>query len=234
MQGEVIVEGSILLNLDDVVQVSATFKNNLKQPVIFEEIPLLLVDKKGKILAKQAFNLSEMGRIAPGEKKKWDLAFDRKNVLVDQIKQDNWAILFDMEDMTTGQKDFELEGLPEGYPPEQEEKLKAILKKMPIVKPGEVSFTPLHATVNKGQLLVAVMIRNGGEKTLKIDALPLLLLDAQGEEAAKAQFQLENFLVSPGKARLWTFVFPEEMVQKKNPDLSSWSLQIKSTTPKQV
>ncbi|KAB2953654.1 SLAP domain-containing protein [Heliorestis acidaminivorans] len=234
MQGEVTVTGSFLLNFDDEIQVGVVFHNNMKQPVILEQIPLILKDKEDRILAKQSFDLTALGKIPPGGKVMWELSFARENVSVEQVQQDDWAIAFDMEEVSTGRKDFELEGIPEDYPAERLAYLQNILLKMPLVKPGEIGFTPLQAQMEGEKLLVAVVIRNGSEKTLKIEQLPLVLFDAQEEEVARAQFQLQNFLVSPGKARMWTFVYPQEMIKKKKPDLSRWSLQVKSPTPTEV
>ncbi|MFF2590089.1 SLAP domain-containing protein [Peribacillus butanolivorans] len=107
----------------------------------------------------------------------------------------------------------------------QRENLQRLVAGLPKINQGEVNFMGLEATLKENnQLAVTVLVRNGSDKQIKIEKLPLIVEDADGDQVCQGGFSLEDFEVKSNTSKPWTFIFPGELVTKKNPDLTSWKV----------
>ena len=97
---------------------------------------------------------------------------------------------------------------------------------LPKLKEDEVNFMGLEAVMQEaGTLAVTVLIRNGSKKkSIKIEQLPLVVEDADGDQVCQGGFALEDFEVKANTTKPWTFIFPEPLVVKKNPNLTRWKV----------
>ena len=75
-----------------------------------------------------------------------------------------------------------------------------------------------------GSLHTTLLIRNGSEKNVKFEQLPLIVEDASGDSVAKGAFQFEELEVKANTSKPWTFIFPKELVLKEDMDLSKWKV----------
>ena len=67
-----------------------------------------------------------------------------------------------------------------------------------------------------GPLHTTLLIRNGSEKNMKLEQLPLIVEDASGEVIAKGGFQFDNLEVKANTSKPWTFIFPKELLLKED------------------
>ncbi|WP_455432180.1 SLAP domain-containing protein [Tigheibacillus jepli] len=81
----------------------------------------------------------------------------------------------------------------------------------------------IAAKVNDNQdLVVTMLIRNGADKNITLQQIPLGVKDATGEEIARGTFKLEDFTIKANTSKPWSFIFPQSMVKKEQLDLSRW------------
>jgi len=57
--------------------------------------------------------------------------------------------------------------------------------------------------------------------------LPLEIVDANGKQIAKGSFKMDPVLsVEANSTKPWTFIFPSELVDAENADLSRWTARV--------
>lgn len=214
------------LKVDDSgrVMVTAFVRNSLAKGIRFEkDMPLLLLGPNDEMIARQHFDLTKLGELPAESSRPWYFIFEEKNVVVKEIPQTDWKLAFELK-KTQQPHALDLEESWEKSLADQDkEKLENLVKSMTPPKAGEVNFMGVQARVaDDGGLHVTILIRNGSEKNLTLQQLPLIVEDASGDVVAKGGFKLENLEVKSNTSKPWTFIFPKELVLKEELDLSKW------------
>lgn len=209
---------------NDNLVVTAFFRNSLSKAIRIQDTVLLLVGPNGEKLARQAFDLSVLGEIPAKSSRPWHFIFTKNSILSTNIPKEGWKLAFELTSKTDTNQTLALEDSWERSLPEDEkQKLKELVEKLEPPKSGEVNFMGLQIKQEENQdLHVTVLIRNGNDKGIKLEQIPLQVEDATGEIIAQGGFKLNNFQVDPNTSKPWTFIFPSSLVKKENPDLSNW------------
>ncbi|OES46025.1 accessory Sec system S-layer assembly protein [Domibacillus iocasae] len=208
------------------IAVSAFVRNTVERDISLGDVPLLLLNEKNELKARDTFKLKELGSLPADSSRPWTFLFPSAS-LNNGVKlgKENWSIAFDLTSRT---HKLELdEKWEKTLPEEQKENLKKIVKKLGDPAKNELNFTGLSATtLENGNLTISLLIRNGYDRNVNIEKLPLQLIDATGELVAQGQFNVGDFEVKANTTKPWTFVFPASLIQKDNPDFSKWSVRV--------
>lgn len=210
------------------VTVKAFLRNSLPKGVQFQQpIPLLLMGPDGDKLARQEFDLTVLGELPPESSTPWVFEFDEKNVFEKEIPQTDWKLAFEIK-KPKGPHALDLEeSWEKSLADTDKEKLEQLVKTIKPPKPGEVNFMGIQSRLDDaGALHVTLLIRNGSEKNVKLEQLPLNVEDASGELVAKGAFKMEALEVKANTSKPWTFIFPKELVLKEDVDLSKWKAYV--------
>ncbi|MBU5212977.1 accessory Sec system S-layer assembly protein [Heyndrickxia oleronia] len=203
--------------------VTAFVRSSLNKAITFQSVPLILLGSEGEVLGKKTFDLSEIGELPPKSSRPWDFVFTKKDLFTDSVPKDGWKLAFEIK------KPHSLDlakSWEQSLAEEDKEKLKQLLNTVQPPKPGEVNFMGIQANINEeGNLHITLLIRNGSDKNIQIQQLPLTVEDATGEIIAQGGFKLEDFEVKANTSKPWTFIFPKSLVTKEQPDLSTWKVQ---------
>ena len=207
--------------------VKAFFRSSLSQPIELGEIELLLLDKEGNRLASKTFNFKELGIIPPNSARPWVFEFDRSTLAVEEVPEEGWTIAFNLISLRGHQLDLD-DTWKKQLPKDQQEKLAEIIKDLPKLGKTEVNFTGLQIRLNDDNSLHAsIFIRNGNDKAINLEQLPLEITDANGKLIAKGSFKMDPVLtVQPNSTKPWTFIFPAELVTAEDADLSRWTARV--------
>lgn len=207
--------------------VKAFFRSSLSQPIELGEIELLLLDKEGNRLASKTFNFNELGIIPPNSARPWVFEFDRSSLAVEDVPEEGWTIAFNLISLRGHQLDLD-DTWKKQLPKDQQEKLAEIVKDLPKLGKTEVNFTGLQIRLNDDNSLHAsIFIRNGNDKAINLEQLPLEITDANGKLVAKGSFKMDPVLtVQPNSTKPWTFIFPAELVTAEDADLSRWTARV--------
>ncbi|MDQ0244823.1 accessory Sec system S-layer assembly protein [Bacillus fengqiuensis] len=206
-----------------VVTVNALVRSSLNRPIKLEEMALVLLGPEKELLAKKSFDLSELGELPAASSRPWNFVFEPSTVKVDELPESGWTLAFQLK--PAHQLDLE-ESWEQALPEEEKEKLKDLVEKQ-LTPPGEgeVNFMGLQIRHDDNQSLhVSVLIRNGSEKDVTFQQIPLIVEDASGDIVATGGFRLDEFRVKAYTTKPWTFIFPKELVQKETMDLSTWKV----------
>lgn len=221
---QISLSGIEINNLSDGVEVTAFVRNSLDKGIKIGEVTLLLLDQDKQILARHPFDLSELGEIPAKSSRPWAFAFPSSSFHQDSFSREGWTLAFELK----AKHKLDLhESWEQALPEEQKMKLQELFDKINPPKEGEVNFMGFQTSLNdEGDLSVSVFIRNGSNKDIRFEKLPLAVKDATGEIVATGGFALENFEVKANTTKPWTFHFPASLVQKKEPDLTRWSVEV--------
>ena len=174
-------------------------------------------------LARKSFDLRVLGTIPAESSVPWVFVFEKESVQAEEIPQTDWKLAFELK-KEKGPHTLDLEeSWEKSLADTDKEKLAELVKKITPPKPGEVNFMGIQARIdNDGALHTTLLIRNGSEKNMKLEQIPLIIEDASGEVIAKGGFVLDNFEVKANTSKPWTFIFPKELLLKEDIDLSRW------------
>ncbi|UII55634.1 accessory Sec system S-layer assembly protein [Cytobacillus spongiae] len=204
------------------VEVTAFVRNSLTKSIKFQEVNLLLLDSNKEVIAKHTFDLSELGDLPAKSSRPWSFLFPASALLKSEFEKEGWTIAFELK--KKHQLDLH-ETWEQSIALEEKEKLEKLVQSIQPPKQGEVNFMGIQAkSADSGELHVTVLIRNGHDKNMNIQQLPLQVEDASGEVIAKGGFKLDNFEIKANTSKPWTFIFPSSLVTKEKPDLSKWKV----------
>jgi accessory Sec system S-layer assembly protein len=200
--------------------VSAFVRNSLSRDIQFEETDLSLIGPEGNRLARKTFDLSELGQIPANSSRPWNFYFDKSSLLTESIPANGWKLAFEIKPKHQLELD---ETWEKSLPIEVKQKLSDMVDQMGVPKEGEINFLGLEAQItDTNDLRITMLIRNGSNKNIKIEQIPLQVEDASNDIIAKGGFKLENFEVKANTSKPWHFIFPKNLLLKENIDLSSW------------
>jgi accessory Sec system S-layer assembly protein len=223
---QISLAGIELRTEDDKLIVSAFVRNSLSKGISLKETPILLVGPNGEHLARRVFDLSEIGEIPPKSSRPWNFEYRIADILNTNIPPEGWKLAFEIKNETQHRLDLD-ESWEKALPEVEKEKLVNMVNNLEPPKQGEVNFLGLQAKLNpEGGLSVTVLIRNGNEKNIQLQQIPLQVSDASDEVIASGGFKLQDFEVKAYTSKPWTFIFPKELVKKEEVDLSKWKVQV--------
>ncbi len=207
--------------------VRAFFRSALSQAVELGEIELFIMDKDDKLIASKKFDFKALGIIPAESARPWVFEFEKSTITADEIPEDGWKIAFNLVSLRGHQLELD-PSWEKQLPAEQKEELAKIVKTLPKLNDTEVNFTGLQAKMDdNGNLNISIFIRNGYNKAINLEQLPLEIIDATGKQVAKGSFKMEPILtVQPNSTKPWTFIFPAELVNAEGADLSRWTARV--------
>jgi accessory Sec system S-layer assembly protein len=224
---QISIKGIKLLQFDDGFVVVALLRNTLAKAIRFESVDLLLLDENGVALAKRQFELDGLGEMPPMSCMPWRFLYHNEDKITDApLPKEGWSIAFELKQSAMGPNQLDLEeSWEKELSPVQKDQLEKLIPTLPPLGPSEVNIMGLEVKLlDNGNLVSTVLIRNGSNKELQFEKLPLVIEDATGEKIAQGSFTLQNFKVKANTTKPWTFIFPKELITKENPDLSKWKV----------
>lgn len=206
--------------------VKAFFRSSLDQQIAFGSVELMLLDEEGNTLASDEFDLAELGDIPARSARPWVFVFTKDNIFAEQPPAKDWKLAFNVQSMVPHKLELE-QAWEDGLTDEQKEGLATVVEGLPKLKPREVNISGFQVKQQEdGGIAASVFIRNGHSKQINIEKLPLELIDATGDLVTTGSFELAPLSVKANTSKPWTFIFPQELIQKAEPDLSRWTVRI--------
>ncbi|MBU8905968.1 accessory Sec system S-layer assembly protein [Desertibacillus haloalkaliphilus] len=214
---------NIMQSDDGSYRIAAFVRNSLDKAIKLEDATLVLLDDNDEVLGRKAFNLADVGEIPAKSARPWNFKFTSKDLFTTELPAEGWKLAFQLKP-TSRKHSLELaESWEKSLAEESKQQLEEMVNKLTPPKAGEVNFMGLKANqAENGDLHVTLLIRNGSEKNVNLEQLPLQVEDASGEVIAKGGFKLEKLQVKANTSKPWTFIFPKSLITKESIDLSKW------------
>ncbi|ESU34205.1 hypothetical protein G3A_02285 [Bacillus sp. 17376] len=222
---QISISGIKKIDFEEGFVVIAFLRNTLAKSIRLEEMGILILDDSGKAVARKTFELDGLGELPAMSCRPWRFLFTNDDKLIENISDDNWSIAFEVPEKSN-QHQLDLEETWKSQLTEKMVKdLEELVAKLPPLSNNEISFTGIEARLlDDGRLSVSLFIRNGYNKDIQLQKLPLIVEDTNGTKVAQGNFTLDNFSVKANTSKPWTFIFPETLVQEKNPNLTTWKV----------
>lgn len=220
-KGDINISGVYLYDVGDQYEVKVYIRNGFTDNVNFDQVPFIIVNGKGDILARQIFDLKEMGDIPPFAAKPWKLYFDKSKVKTENIEHDDWKILFDKGLEAFNNISTVFEGIPEYLDESSQNQLDDFLNSLPKLKEGDFNISTFYVGVKEnGGILIVFVIRNGMNENVVLNHLPVSVKDDSGKLVAGGIFDT-NLAVGMHKAKVCNLEFASENVSKGEVNLKS-------------
>ncbi|CDI48580.1 SLAP domain-containing protein [Clostridium tetani] len=223
-EGQINIVGIYAFDQGDKVEVKAYLANGLSKKINFEDVPIYIINSKEEKLAYQVFDLSGEGDIPSGKAIPVKLNFNKENMLVDKIPQDDWKVVFGGNDVKgVRYVNIELESIPEGIEESEVKVFKEFLESLPKLERGQGSISVFTITqYENGDLLMTLLVRNATDEAVTMTKMPITLKTEEGETILSGVFDIENFTINPYKARVLSLIFRKEVVNiEEDFDLST-------------
>lgn len=217
--------GFELNKLEHEVAVGAFVRNSLNKKINFNNTTILLIDENGRKIGRKEFDLSSVGEIPARSSRPNVFIFNKKDLFIplEEVPTEGWSLAFELKKPAQKHTLDLAESWEKSMASDEVESLQKYTESLEPPKAGEVNFLGLKAEQNEnGDLHVTMLIRNGSEKGINLQQLPLHVEDATGEVVARGGFQLDDFDVKANTSKPWTFIFPRAMIDKEELDLSRW------------
>lgn len=228
-EGNVSLAGISLIPHDEGIEIAAFIRNGTSQPITLGTMNLVVLIKDNELFARQAFDLSEIGAIPPFTARPWTFLFNRENFLQVDVLLERWKLAFELaaKKLVLPQQLELEESWIKALSDEQKEGLIQLAKQLPPLNSGEVNVQSVQLSKSEdGSLRAMLLFRNGSDKSLSFEKLPLVLMDATGEKIAEGLFELGSLTVNANTSKPWLFIFPPESIVKTDPDFSRWKVNI--------
>ncbi len=206
------------------ISVKALIRHTIDKEIELGETDILLLDGAHKIVAEKTINLSRMGKLPANTARPWIIKFlkqDFDDFLA--IDPDNVGLAFRVKKSHALDLDDQWK---EALSDQQVTTLENIVARAPDLKAGELNIMAIEAkTVKEKTIAVTVLIRNGSQKAIQIEQLPLRLYDKDKQIVAEGGFKLEGFSVKPNTSKPKTLIFNEATLKQTDYDLSTFSVE---------
>jgi accessory Sec system S-layer assembly protein len=209
-----------------IVRFTAFIRNSVSKAIVFEKTELLLLNEEKQVIARKEFDLAELGEIPAKSSRPWFFNFSTIDFINrEKLKKEGWSLSFNVSSMQKHRLDLD-ENWKQALPQQEIEKLENHIQTLPKLKTKEFNLSGLAIRIQEDEsIAISLLLRNGNYRSIKIEQLPLTLLDANGDVVAQGVFKAE-IDVKANTTRPWTFIFPKEKVVKDNPDLSKWKVVV--------
>ncbi|MBU3097670.1 MULTISPECIES: SLAP domain-containing protein [Clostridium] len=222
--GDINISTTYVFDLGDKVEVGVYFRNALSKVINFDKVPLKIMNSKDEVVAKQIFTLRDVGDIPAYSAVPWKLYFDKINVFTDAISiKDELHIVFDTNIKAYSTIKIKFDNIPNK--PEFI-KLNRYLDKLPPMTSGEINISLYEIQkAENGQLDVALIIRNGSDKKVKIEKIPIIIKNnANSRIVSKGTFNTTDLEVDSLKARVLKVSFNSDQITESNFKLENLSV----------
>ena len=227
--GQVSINGIYTFDIGDKIEVSVYLRNGLSQHINFERVPLVILKKNGDVIAKQVVDMSDFGILPPFSARPYKVYFDKANLLVDTISNDDFIIQFEKSISAVNTVKVELEDIPESMDYELKNSLIKFLEDLPLIRGGDVNLE-VYKTLRcmDNSISIVFMILNGSDEVIKLERLPMMIKDEKEQAVAMGVFDIENVIVNPRKAKVYDFTITEDYIVNKDFDITNCKVYFKS------
>ncbi|GED17765.1 SLAP domain-containing protein [Aneurinibacillus migulanus] len=226
------IDGYKLEQTMDGFSVLGFMRNSMDEQVELEQVPVVLKDAGGAIIARQLFNVrEEMKVIPPQSGMPWRFVFPYASFVAPSVDLSAWRLEFHMQDGKTQSRvqtlEFELSG--ETWIEQQariDEQIATDIQRALIKTEGLVHAIGANTVMqDNGDLEVLVALRNSRDEAVLLEADTIFTVrDATGEVVASHSFDLSGVELPAYSATPYTLVFPQSSLKKQKPDFSEWSI----------
>lgn len=226
-EGQLNLSGIYIYDVGSKYEVKIYVRNGLPDNLNLEDIPIVIRNSKGEVLASKMFDFRKLGELPPHSVRPLKLYFDKEDFKADAIP-DDWEVALNGTFKITRKVKPVYEKLPENIEDKDRQVLEQFLEGLPEIEEGQFSISVFSIGINtNGNVLVTCVARNASPKSIELNKIPITVLNEDSRIVYSNQFELDDFQISPYRARLCNFAFPTDIRPEKPQELKGWSIVYK-------
>lgn len=205
-ENQVNLTTTYILNNGTELEVGFFIRNTMKSALSLEVMNLAVQSSKGDIIATMQCNLKEMGTMPSCTGTPYSLKFTlNEGAIYD--KDEEYKVIFVNFNGLKGfsSVETEIENMPIDMSFKEEEALLNFEKNLATLKKDEINISIFRSIkTDNGGIDITLLIRNGYNKNIVLDRLPITIMNYNNYPVCKHVFTAANGLVSisPLKAKL--------------------------------
>ncbi len=187
---------------ENAYYITTFIRSSVKHPIQFETLTLSLLNKNGETCARQTFDLSHLEGIPSNVNMPWTFVFEENSITEATLSNEDWQLVFELQ----GKHSLDLDPIwQEKLPESAIMKLQEIIANLDPPEEDEINFRGLNAVVEEnGDLNATILIRNGYNKNITLEQLPLHISDRSESTVAERIFVLKDFQIKANSTKPWT------------------------------
>jgi accessory Sec system S-layer assembly protein len=208
-----------------IIKVTAFVRNSMPQAIRLNDAEILLLNERREIAARKKFDLSELKEIPSNSSMPWVFSFEKHTWGNVDLPETGWTLAFNLGSKSKHKLDFDATW-NDKLSKKEIQTLTNVVNALPALNSNEFNITGIEAMVTKNSdLHITALFRNGNSRAIRIQKLPIEIVDGNKKIIAKATFKLDNVEVKPNTSKPWVFIFPNDLVSEENIDLNNWSIK---------
>lgn len=197
-ENQVNLATTYFLNNGSELEVGFFIRNTMKSALSLEVINLAIQSSKGNIIATLQCNLKEIGTMPSCTGTPYSLKFSLNEGAI-YNKDEEYKVIFVNGDGLKGFRsvETEIENMPIDISFEEEEALISFAKTLATLKKDEVNISIFDIIkTDNGGIDITLLIRNGYNKNIELDRLPITIMNYNNYPICKHVFHDSNGLVN--------------------------------------
>lgn len=212
---------SYVFDMGEEIEVKVFFRNGFSSSINFEMMPLLLLDEAGEVVAEQSFNLRDLEEIPSHSIRPYKLFFNKSNINVCKNIGKGWKVAFNSDIKVVKTVNVEYENMPENLEIDAKIFFNKYLLSLPLIEKEQIEIRRYMVILQEeNKIKLTILIRNGLNKKIKVEKIPLTIFDANEKEICSIILGVEDLEVNPLKAQLCNF-----LVDLSDKDLSEFNME---------
>ncbi|HAR84743.1 MAG TPA: hypothetical protein DCR69_03350 [Clostridium sp.] len=197
-ENQINLAATYFLCKDNELEVGLFIRNTLKSPLSLKGINLAVQSSKGDIIATLQCNLKEIGIMPSCTGTPYSLKFTLSEGAI-YNKDEEYEITFVNFDVLKGfsSVETEIENMPINMSFEEEEALLNFEKNLATLKKDEINISIFRSIkIDNGGIDITLLIRNGYNRDIKLERLPITIMNYNNYPICKHVFHDSNGLVN--------------------------------------
>ncbi|EQB88390.1 SLAP domain-containing protein [Clostridium punense] len=197
-KNKVDITSTYITEHEDSVEVGFFIRNTLTTYVAFERVALCLKDEEGGVLTSQVFNFKDMTKVPPSSGVPMSINF-KKNESFNFDKNKKYIISFDNADKMESYEGAgsEIENMPTNLSFESEREILDYANGLETLKANEISLSVFKLAQSQDRGIdITLLMRNGYDRNIKLQVLPVKVLNYNDTVIGKDIFRNPEGLVS--------------------------------------
>jgi len=187
-----------ILKKENELELGIFIRNTMKSALSLEIIDLAVQGSKGDIIATVQCNLKELGAMPSCTGTPYTIRFSLNKGAI-YNKDEEYKVIFVNGDELKGFRsvETEIENMPIDISFEEEEALISFTKNLATLKKDEVNISIFRSIkTDNGGIDITLLIRNGYNRDIKLEKLPITIVNYNNYPICKHVFNDDNGLVS--------------------------------------
>lgn len=230
-ENQINIKATYIAPNDHSIEVGFFLRNTLNNNISLENLNLCLKNNSGEIVLSQIFNMKSMGEIPANSGIPMTVSFN-KGLEFDFNEAENYSIHFAnaSEMRSFFSVNAEIENLPNNLSYDAEREILDFSENLQTLRANEISISVFKLTDSiQGGIDITLLLRNGYEKEIKLEELPLTILNFNNTIIGRQVFKKEEGLsvISPRKSKLIKLHFEASKLYTNIYDLSRCKILFK-------